>query len=44
MTGESAVMKPAPSTRPRLVNPANALTLLRIVLVPVSLRSWWRPR
>jgi len=35
MTGESAVMEPAPSARPRLVNPANALTLLRIVLVPV---------
>jgi CDP-diacylglycerol--glycerol-3-phosphate 3-phosphatidyltransferase len=28
-------MEPTPSTRPRLVNPANALTLLRIVLVPV---------
>ncbi len=35
MTGESAVMEPTPSTRPRLVNPANALTLLRIVLIPV---------
>ena len=31
MSGETV----ASSARPRLVNPANALTLLRIVLVPV---------